>query len=282
VAVNKNLEVFVGGVYDGMIMTDPVADLNGILRAYAVTGMSRDPRRILVIGMATGAWAQVLAHAPGVERVTIVEINPGYLKLVPLYGAVASVLRNPKVEIHIDDGRRWLQRHPAERFDVIVANSSFHYRTHSTNLFSVEYLQLIRAHLNAGGVYYFNTTSSSAVAKTALSVFPYGLRYRNFVAVSDAPLELDWSRCIAALTQWRIDGRPVLDLTQPSDRSWLSALPSREAAGAGPKFDLEPRSSLLWRFREARVITDDNMVTEWEHVAPSLWLPPPRAALPTN
>lgn len=273
VAVSKQAEVFGGGIYDGMILTDPVTDQNGVLRAYAVGGMQAHPRRGLVIGMATGAWAQVLAHVPGLEHLTIVEINPGYLHITNEYAAVSSLLRNPKVEIIIDDGRRWLRRHPDERFDFIVANTTFNWRSHSTNLMSVEYLQLVRHHLSPGGIYYFNTTDSPHAVKTAFTVFPFGLRFRNFVAVSDAPIHLDRTRWADALAEWQIDGRPVLDLNLEPDRQRLASLDAETTVGSGPEAELEKRETALARLQNARVITDDNMATEWEQVFPRLWLP---------
>ena len=274
VAVSKGAQVFGGGVYDGMILTDPVTDRNGILRAYAVEGMRSHPRRILVIGMATGAWAQVLANAPALEHMTVVEINPGYLQLVAKYDVVASLLHNPKVDIVIDDGRRWLRRNPEERFDFIVANTTFNWRSHSTNLLSVEYLQLIRQHLTPGGVYYFNTTFSPHSAKTALTVFPHGLRFRNFVAVSDSTIDFDPARWAAALSAWKIDGRMVLDLSREADRRRIVSLQAEVTPGAGTGAELEKREAVLARLRDVPIITDDNMATEWERVFPELWLPP--------
>ena len=273
VAVTRQAEVFGGGVYDGMILTDPVADRNGILRAYAVEGMHPRPRRILVIGMSTGAWAQVLANAPGLEHMTIVEINPGYLQIIKQYDAVASLLENPRAHIVIDDGRRWLRRNPEERFDFIVLNTTFHWRSHLPNLLSVEFLQLIRRHLAPGGIYYFNTTDSPQAARTAFTVFPHGLRFRNFVAVSDTPFELDRFQWAKALGEWKIDGRPVLDVNREADRRRLASLDSETTVGAGLDAVLERRESALARLQRARVITDDNMATEWESVFPRLWLP---------
>lgn len=103
-----------------------------------------------MIGLATGAWAEIVANNPWVERFTIVEINPGYLDIVRKYPVVSDILVNPKVEIVVDDGRRWLNRHPESRFDAIIQNTTWHYRPNVTNLLSREYLQLVRKHLMGG------------------------------------------------------------------------------------------------------------------------------------
>src|SRR6185295_170187 len=101
--------------------------------------------------------------------------------------AVKSLLENPKVDFVIDDGRRWLSRHPERKFDFIVMNTTYHWRAHSTNLLSEEYLRTVREHLNPGGVHYFNTTSSPEAQRTAATVFPYAMRIINFIAASDSP-----------------------------------------------------------------------------------------------
>jgi hypothetical protein len=196
-----------------------------------------------------------------------VEINPGYLTMIPKHPPVASLLRNPKVEIIIDDGRRWLVRNPARKFDVIVMNTTIHSLAHASNLLSVEFLRLIRSHLKPGGIDYYNTTGSSEALLTGSTVFPYSLRISNFLAVSDSRIAFDKERWHSALTAYRIDGRPVLDLEIEAHRSRLDAL-LRFADTLGDKdsaalMRIESGESIRKRFRGARLITDDNMGSEW-------------------
>lgn len=258
-------KVFGGGVYDGYARIDLLHDPNLLVRAVAVPAFHPSPRRVLMIGLSMGAWAQVLANLPGVERLTIVEINPGYLSLIPKYPEVASLLRNPKVNIEIDDGRRWLARHPDERFDLVVANITFHWRENVTNLLSAEFLELVRHHLTRGGVYYYNSTSSPDVLKTAFTVFPFGLRFLSFVAVSDSPLRFDSQAWARALRDLRIDGRPMFQLTDPEqERRFNEILGMAEPRAAGHTLPaLEWREAALRRVADARMVTDDNMASEW-------------------
>jgi spermidine synthase len=271
VAVTRDSMVFGGGAYDGMISTSLVNDRNMIVRAYGVGAIHPAPREVLMIGLATGAWAQVIANMPGVEKVTIVEINPGYLRLIAKYPQVSSLLRNPKVEIVIDDGRRWLARHLDRQFDVIVANLTFHFRAHATNVLSAEFLRLVRAHLRPGGVYYFNTTFSDDALKTALTVFPYGLRFINFATVSDSPIRINEDRWREMLQTYRIDGRPVFDLSRERDRARLESVLAltRTIQRRPVVYGLESRESVLARLSQAHLVTDDNMWTEWRAHPPA-------------
>jgi spermidine synthase len=268
IAVSNTGRVFGGGGYDGVISTDLVNDRNIIKRAYGVAGFHPHPAQILMIGMSTGAWAQVLANMPGVEHIKIVEINPGYLQLIRKYPQVASILRNAKVEIVIDDGRRWLVHHPDERFDVIVQNSAEHWRAHSTNLMSVEYLRLIRRHLRPNGVFHYNTTWSQDALFTGFTEFPYGIRVVNFAAVSDAPMRFDAARFLEVVREFRIDGKPVFDLTRSADRASFDSLALFATSIDRPPVDygLERRESTLSRLTGAKTITDDNMLPEWRQL----------------
>ncbi|HZR32175.1 MAG TPA: hypothetical protein VFA76_10045 [Terriglobales bacterium] len=269
VTVTPDGVVFGGGVYDGRFNIDLVHDSNLIVRPFALSYFHPNPRQVLMIGLASGSWAQVIANHPQLEKLTIVEINPGYLRLIPNFPQVASLLRNPKVEIIIDDGRRWLLRHPEETFDAIVLNTTFHWRAHSSNLLSAEFLRLIRGHLKPGGVHFYNTTDSEEVYLTGSTVFPYSLRVVNFLAVSDSPIQTNKERWRNILLDYRIDGRPVLDLSRTEDQNILTAVLSLPDHGseANPfrtRLAIEDARTYSKLFRDRRVITDDNMGTEWQ------------------
>jgi len=267
VAVDPTGMVFGGGMYDGRFNTSLADNANWIVRAYAVPAFHPNSRRALMIGLSSGSWAQVVASLSGLEHLTIVEINPSYLSLIPQYPQVAGLLRNPKVSIVIDDGRRWLARNPDRQFDLIVMNSSFHWRAHMSNLLSADFLRIVRRHLDPGGVFYYNTTDSGEVQITGATVFPYALRVMNFLAVSDRPLVVDKNAWRDALVAYKIDGQPVLDLSQARDRQALSQTLAMADGLAQPesaaKALMECGGTIRLRNRDKRVITDDNMGTEW-------------------
>jgi len=168
VAVTADDAVFGGGVYDGFFNIDPANDKNLVIRAYALSLFQSEPKHVFMLGLASGSWAQVVANNPEVEDIDIVEINPGYLQLVAEYPMVRSLLQNPKVHIYVDDARRWLLAHPNQKYDAIVANTSFHWRDHTSQVLSKEYLAIVKSHLRPGGVYYYNATESEDVLATGL------------------------------------------------------------------------------------------------------------------
>jgi spermidine synthase len=265
VTLDTDKRVYGGGVYDGQVKIDLADDTNGMVRPLALSLYHASPRDVLSIGLSGGAWAQVLASDPTVERLTVAEINPGYLQLVRDEPLVASVLNNPKVHLVIDDGRRWLNRNPDAKFDAIVANISHNFRANATNVLSVEFLEVVRRHLKPGGTFFYNTTDSERVQRTGCVVFPYGYRVFNHMLVSDAPIELDARRWRRILFSERIDGRPLLDASDPRDLAvWdhLAAL-LKGTDKPLPQQAFEDCPSILARTQSAALVTDDNMGTEW-------------------
>jgi len=187
----KGADVFLGGgAYDGDVNTDPENNVNGISRCYMIGSLHRKPSRVLMIGLSTGSWAQVLANYKLIDSLTIIEIQPGYINLIKKYNEISPLLSNPKVKIIIDDGRRWMRRNQNEKFDFIVMNTTFHWREHSTNLLSVEFLRMAKKHLNEKGVMYWNTTGSKDVMYTAAHAFNYVTSVANFVAAADSPFDM--------------------------------------------------------------------------------------------
>jgi spermidine synthase len=270
IAVDQSGAVFGNGMYDGRFNTDLTQDVNGILRPYALSLFHPTPRDVLMIGLSSGSWAQVIANNPAVASLTVVEINPGYMRLVQDTPAVASVLRNPKVTVITDDGRRWLRLNPSRRFDAIVSNTTFYFRANVGNLLSVEFLDLIKDHLKHNGIFFYNTTGSTRVQRTACLSFPNGARFTNHMVVSPSPIAWDFGRWRRTLENYRIDGRTVVDPSHPKDSETLEHLMAIEkdlwpGATATATKVIESCAEILARSADKDVITDDNMGSEWRY-----------------
>jgi spermidine synthase len=264
ITVAADGRVFGNGIYDGRFNTDLKHDTNGIVRPYALSLFHPAPRDVLMIGLSSGSWAQVIANNPQVASLTVVEINPGYFTLIASEPEVASLLVNSKVSIVIDDGRRWLRANRGRRFDAIVSNTTFHFRANVTNLLSAEFLDLIKDHLNDGGVFFYNTTDSARVQRTGCLSFGEGARFINHMVVSSRPIRWDFARWRHTLEAYRIDGRPVFDTSRSEDRRQLDQLQSMSASfGVRNEPQIEPCRDVLARTAGKAPVTDDNMGSEW-------------------
>lgn len=255
--------VFGGNIYDGKINLDPIRDSNRIDRVWLLQALHSAPRRVLVIGLSAGAWTCVLAAFPSVEHVDVVEINPGYLALVKARPSVAPLLADPRVHIHIDDGRRWLRRHPQARYDLIVMNTTFHWRANITNLLSREFLTLAREHLEPGGILAFNATGSPDALYTAAQVFPYAFRWKesNFVYAANHDFRHPDSEAAARLEE--VAERVGISADHPAERwqrlydaltspQWVDA--AHEARLAGRPLEEITDSNMLTEFRYGRMV----------------------------
>ncbi len=265
ITVTPDGRIFGGGAYDGKFDVD-VKDWDWIVRPYALSAFHPAPRRVLMFGLSSGAWAQILAHNPEVEHLTVVEINPGYLDLIPRHPNVASLIDNPKVDLVVDDGRRWLRAHPDARFDAIVFNVTHSWRAFSSNVLSVEFLESIRRHLAPGGVYFYNTTWSKDAMATALKVFPHAVMVVNSIAVSEQALTVDKARWRDVLARYTLDGRRLFDPNSPVDQLRLDEIVNLvDTMGQDLETDIRflDRAQIEARAREGRVITNDNMITEY-------------------
>jgi spermidine synthase len=246
--------VFGGNVYDGMATVDVDANQNRMDRVYLVDLVSPAPRRVLFVGLSTGAWVRAIQGFPGVESIDVVEINPGYIALIrDYYPQLALLLTDPRVHVHIDDGRRWLRRNADTRFDVVVQNTTFHWRANIGNLLSREYFSEVSRHLNPGGVFIANTTGSFDVLATARAVFPHAYRYSNFVYASGQPLIPDANR--------------LRDVRRPDGAFFtFDAAPAGSVAALLANAHLDPVEDFLAREKaKADIITDDNLLSEYAH-----------------
>jgi spermidine synthase len=209
------------------------------------------PKRVLFVGLSTGAWVRALQGFPGVERIDVVEINPAYIDLIRSYEQLLPVLQDPRIHIHIDDGRRWLRRNPLTRFDLVVQNTTFFWRANAGNLLSREYFSEVKRHLDPAGIVISNTTGSFDVLVSVQAVFGYAYRYSNFVYASDQPLTATLSGL------WNVRRPDGALFTREDNRPHSVA-----ALLAGAR--LEPtREFIARRHADAQIITDDNLLSEY-------------------
>ncbi|MCG2583180.1 methyltransferase domain-containing protein [Massilia sp. TS11] len=245
------------GIYDGRFNIDPLLNVNQIDRTFMIAALHRKPERVLDIGLSTGSWARIVSDYLPLKELVVVEINPGYRQMIENYPDIASMFTHEKLQLNVDDGRRWLRQHPDEKFDFILMNTSYHWRANMTNLLSAEFLILCKQHLKEGGVMYYNTTGSRDVIRTAAAVFKHVVTYSNFVAASDAPFDMTPEERRANLLQF-VDskGEAVLD-RDARTRQMLATLSAMKLNEVGDSVRTDAR---LW------TISDDNMATEYKTV----------------
>ncbi|HEY3835431.1 MAG TPA: hypothetical protein VGL72_02615 [Bryobacteraceae bacterium] len=265
VTVDQDNAIFGGGVFDGWVLTD-IHEADTVLEPLSLGLFHSNPEEVLEVGMSGGAWSEIISNHPKVKKQTIIEINPGYVEVVRRHPQVSPFLKNPKVELVIDDGRRWMLRNQNRKFDMIVMDTIYHWRAHATNLLSTEFLTLARGMLKPGGVIYYNSTFSPEAQRTGASLFPYAYRFVIYMAVSDSPIQVDKARWRSTLENYTLEGKPVFNLSQPTDQEILARVLHYADTLPGDPYQvqsMETRENILRRTQGLPLITDDNMATEW-------------------
>jgi spermidine synthase len=98
--------------YHEMIV-HPVAQLHG------------DVKKVLIIGGGDGGTAREVLRYPGVESVTLVEIDETVVKASKeFFPALSSAFGNPKLEVKIEDGISFVERAPSEYYDLIIVDGA--------------------------------------------------------------------------------------------------------------------------------------------------------------
>jgi spermidine synthase len=122
----------------------------------------------------------------------------------------------------------------------------------------------VRHHLNPGGVFFYNPTGSKEAMATGLAVYPYGLRFVNFLVVSGSPIVFDREPWKRALPGCAIDGEKVIDPKDPRQVTVLEhVLDIPDDPCGSQSFSIEDGDQLRRRLQHMLIITDDNMGTEW-------------------
>lgn len=112
-----------------------------------------DPKTVLVVGFGAGVTAGTFVTHPGVERIVICEIEPLATEATADFFREANhaVLSDPRVEVVHDDARHFLLT-TDESFDVITSDPIHPWVKGAAALYTTEYFELARRHLNPGGV----------------------------------------------------------------------------------------------------------------------------------
>ncbi len=146
-----------------------------------------DPHTVLVVGFGAGVTAGSFVLYPGITRIVICELEPLIPRSVGPYFIKENydVLHDPRIEIVYDDARHFILT-TREKFDVITSDPIHPWVRGAATLYTREYLQLAREHLNPGGVmtewvplYESQVDAVKSEIATFLDVFPGGTVWAN-------------------------------------------------------------------------------------------------------
>jgi spermidine synthase len=210
------------------------------------------PQSVLGIGFGAGVSAGTFTTYPSIKTIAICEIEPIIPPISTRYFGREDydVLHNPRTRIVYDDARHYVLTTP-EKFDIIASDPLDVFVKGTAALYSKEYFQVVKRHLNPGGMftlyvplYESDVRTVKSEMATFMEVFPYGTVWANtvngqgydMVFLGQAePLKIDLDEIEQRLN--RPDYAPVAQsLRDIGIRSAVDLL----ATYAGQKSDLGP------------------------------------------
>jgi spermidine synthase len=174
------------------------------------------PRSVLVVGCGAGVTAGSFVVHPEVERIVICEIEPLIPRdVVPFFrDENNNLIDDPRVRIEYDDARHFILT-TRETFDVITSDPIHPWVKGAASLYTQEYFELCKRHLNPGGMisqwvplYESNPDAVKSELLTLFSVFPeasiwgnahYGQGYDVVILAQAEPLKVDVDQVIERL-----------------------------------------------------------------------------------
>ncbi len=145
------------------------------------------PRSVLVVGCGAGVTAGSFVLHPEVERIVVCEIEPLISEAVASYFGMENynVLKDPRVTVVTDDARHYILT-TKEKFDIITSDPIHPWIKGSAMLYTKEYFDLCKRHLNPGGViaqwvplYESTLETVKSELATFFDVFPHGTIWSN-------------------------------------------------------------------------------------------------------
>jgi spermidine synthase len=121
------------------------------------------PRSLLLIGGGVnGSLAQALKHA-SLERIDYVELDPAILDLFPIRA-------DPRVRVHVTDGRLFLKT-TASTFDVIIVNLPDPQTAQLNRFYTLEFFQEAARKLTGSGILALRLTAAEDYISPELAAF---------------------------------------------------------------------------------------------------------------
>jgi len=145
------------------------------------------PKSVLVVGFGAGVTAGSFTRYPELENLVICELEPFIPPASTLYFGQENyeVLRNAHTRMVYDDARHYIFT-TRDKFDVITTDPIHPWVKGTSVLYSKEYYELVKQHLNPGGVvaqwlpiYDSDPDTIKTELATFFAVFPEGTIWSN-------------------------------------------------------------------------------------------------------
>jgi spermidine synthase len=148
------------------------------LYVYLPLALQADAHDALLISFGVGSTAKALTDSSRLQHIDVVDISREILEMSSIiYSDADNPLHDPRVKVHIEDGRFFLGSH-TRKYDLITSEPPPPKVAGVVNLYSQEYFQAIREHLTPSGrttywlpVHQLQPLDTLAIIKAFCNVF---------------------------------------------------------------------------------------------------------------
>jgi spermidine synthase len=146
-----------------------------------------NPHSVLIVGFGAGVTAGAFVSHPEIQKIDICEIEKVIPPATSYYFNIANhnVLNDPRTTVHYDDARHFVLT-SSDKYDIITSDPIHPWVKGTATLYSREYFQIVKDHLNPGGVvtqwvplYESDPDTIKTELATFFSVFPNGTVWAN-------------------------------------------------------------------------------------------------------
>ena len=148
------------------------------------------PKSVLIVGFGAGVTAGTFVVHPTIEKITICELEPLVPPAATEYFSKENynVKNDPRTTIHYDDARHFILT-SKDKFDIITSDPIHPWVKGTSSLYSKQYFELVKQHLNPGGIvtqwvplYESDMATVKSELATFFDVFPNGTVWGNDIA----------------------------------------------------------------------------------------------------
>ena len=133
--------------------------------------LAEPPQSALLISFGVGSTAKALTDTKSLFHIDVVDISREVLDLASVVfpDDAENPLHDPRVTVHVDDGRYFL-RSTSRRYDLITGEPPPPKMSGIVNLYTREYFELVYDHLNEGGIHTYWLPVHSLTVADAKSI----------------------------------------------------------------------------------------------------------------
>ncbi len=211
-----------------------------------------DPKSVLIVGFGAGVTAGSFVVHPTIQRIAICEMEPLIPPIATEYFGPQNyfVKTDPRTQIYYDDARHFVLTTP-EKFDIITSDPIHPWVKGSATLYSKEYFEMVKEHLNPGGVvtqwvplYESDAETVKSEIATFFDVFPGGSVWANELSGSGYDVFLLGQKDPAPVNidqiQARLDRPEYARVVQSLREVGLGSAVSMMSVYSGQDSDLKP------------------------------------------